>query len=73
MSISNDQRPDFIIDTPYLNEEKVDQYRQALTEKISVEPDQFEIENQFEKEWYPNNSKYLKGKLGKLSFCSFKD
>lgn len=41
-----------VIDTPYLIENKIETYRVALEKKIIVKPDEFSIEQPFERDWY---------------------
>ena len=60
-----------LIDTPFLNTEKVESVREALEKKVILDSDQFDLLSPFQSEWYPNNEKFLKTKLGKLFYCSY--
>lgn len=37
-----------------------------------MQPEDFELKDAFVRDWYPNNDKFLKNKLGRLLACQFK-
>jgi hypothetical protein len=59
----------YVFKTVYLQENKIEQYRKALEAKILIEPGDFQLKQAFERDWYLNNDKFLKGKLGRLTKC----
>ena len=62
----------YVIDTPYLQENKVEGYKNAIEKKMILHPEDFTLEGPFERAWYPTTEKLLKTKLGKLHLCQFK-
>lgn len=61
----------FVFETPYMHEDKVETYRTALESKIMVKPSEFTLKEAFERAWYPTSEKFLKSKLGRISLCDF--
>ena len=62
----------YVIDTPYLQETKVEGFKNAIEKKIFVQQEDFTLQAPFERAWYPTTEKQLKTKLGRLQLCEFR-